>query len=305
LSTPKQVSSEETQQLLRTVEMFEAITQAEPGDYQSLEILKEAYAKLDRKDDTLAISLKLADAYEKQGQVFKAILECEGILQDYPQHPEISRRLEELEAQAKSAVSASPQAPQPEPEPVLAPVPVTKSPLMPAVPQTVIQQAEDGDRMLLEVMVAEKLAKADALQPLLAKLKTMRSTPQTERKTPLSLAQLAVNEELVKLEDVLAVMLNKSALPYIPLANYDTERDIACLLPLDLCWQFCLVPFDQISRCVLVATANPFLPAARRAVEAALRLNLFWYVAAPSEIALTLRRAHRLEAATKPTVAAS
>ena len=35
-------------QLLQTVEMFEAVTQANPDDYQSLEILKEAYFKIGR-----------------------------------------------------------------------------------------------------------------------------------------------------------------------------------------------------------------------------------------------------------------
>src|ERR1700690_3276020 len=57
------ISEEETQQLLRTVEMFEAITESQPTDYQSLEILKEAYTKLGRQPDSLRISRKLADAY--------------------------------------------------------------------------------------------------------------------------------------------------------------------------------------------------------------------------------------------------
>ena len=41
----------EESQLLQTIEMFEVITQSQPQDYQSLEILKEAYTKLGREDD--------------------------------------------------------------------------------------------------------------------------------------------------------------------------------------------------------------------------------------------------------------
>lgn len=135
---------------------------------------------------------------------------------------------------------------------------------------------------------------------MLQQLKAMRSVPHPERGLPLSLAQLIINEQFAKQEDVLTVILNKSMLPYLPLANYDVDRETASLLPLELCWQFCLIPFDQISRCLLVATANPFQAAAKRTVEAALQANLFWYVAAPGDIVTALRRAHRLEASAKP-----
>ena len=41
-------TANEEAQLLQTIEMFEVITQSQPQDYQSLEILKEAYLKLNR-----------------------------------------------------------------------------------------------------------------------------------------------------------------------------------------------------------------------------------------------------------------
>ena len=42
------LSTSEEAQLAQTIEMFEVITQSQPQDYQSLEILKEAYFKLGR-----------------------------------------------------------------------------------------------------------------------------------------------------------------------------------------------------------------------------------------------------------------
>ena len=39
------LSEEEHSQIVQTIEMFEVILQTQPDDYQSLEILKEAYAK--------------------------------------------------------------------------------------------------------------------------------------------------------------------------------------------------------------------------------------------------------------------
>ena len=40
------LSEEEQSQILQTIEMFEVIIQTQPDDYQSLEILKEAYSKV-------------------------------------------------------------------------------------------------------------------------------------------------------------------------------------------------------------------------------------------------------------------
>ncbi len=49
------LSEEEHSQIVQTIEMFEVITQTQPDDYQSLEILKEAYQKVGRADDSLKI----------------------------------------------------------------------------------------------------------------------------------------------------------------------------------------------------------------------------------------------------------
>ena len=40
------LSEEEHSQIVQTIEMFEVITQTQPDDYQSLEILKDAYNKI-------------------------------------------------------------------------------------------------------------------------------------------------------------------------------------------------------------------------------------------------------------------
>lgn len=52
----------EKAQLLQTADMFEAVTRANPDDYQSLEILKEAYLKLGREDEVLRVSKQIARA---------------------------------------------------------------------------------------------------------------------------------------------------------------------------------------------------------------------------------------------------
>ena len=78
------LSPSEEAQLAQTIEMFEVITQSQPQDYQSLEILKEAYSKLNREKDVIGTSKRIAQAYVQMGQLSSAILEYETILQRYP-----------------------------------------------------------------------------------------------------------------------------------------------------------------------------------------------------------------------------
>src|SRR5215213_920165 len=96
----------EESQLLQTIEMFEVITQSQPQDYQSLEILKEAYAKLGRESEVVNTSKRIANAYVLMGQLSSAILEYESILQRYPDDPDSLAALGEIENKANSLNNA-------------------------------------------------------------------------------------------------------------------------------------------------------------------------------------------------------
>ena len=55
--------------------MFEVITQTQPDDYQSLEILKVAYQKLGKTPEAAKISRRLAEAYYNVGSFSLAMQE--------------------------------------------------------------------------------------------------------------------------------------------------------------------------------------------------------------------------------------
>src|SRR5438445_2699656 len=86
--------------------MFEAITQTQPDDYQSLEILKEAYQKVGRHDDSVRVSRKLAEAYFNSGSYTLALQECEVILLKEPNAPEILAMLGEIESRLQASGEA-------------------------------------------------------------------------------------------------------------------------------------------------------------------------------------------------------
>src|ERR1051325_10623766 len=96
------LSQGEEAQLAQTFEMFEVITQSQPHDYQSLEILKEAYSKLGRERDVIKTSKRIAEAYVQMGQFSSAILEYETILQRFPNDPDVQAALKKIESQSSN-----------------------------------------------------------------------------------------------------------------------------------------------------------------------------------------------------------
>src|SRR4051812_3900942 len=154
------VTSNEEAQLAQTIEMFEVITQSQPQDYQSLEILKEAYFKLGREDEVITTSKRIAQAYVAMGQLSSAILEYESILQRYPDDPDVLAALGEIESKANSissqpALGEAEEAPKAEPK-------ETKQPKkgVRAVPTEV----DDGRQAMQKLFVEGKIISATVFE---------------------------------------------------------------------------------------------------------------------------------------------
>src|ERR1044071_125634 len=149
------LSSSEEAQLAQTIEMFEVITQSQPQDYQSLEILKEAYFKLGREDEVINTSKRIAQAYVAMGQLSSAILEYESILQRYPDDPDVLAALGEIESKANS-ISTQPALGEAE-ETVKAPGTQSKSK---KGAQVVLGDVDDGRQAMQKLFVEGKVITA-------------------------------------------------------------------------------------------------------------------------------------------------
>src|SRR5271156_970062 len=98
----------EEAQLRQTIEMFEVITQSQPQDYQSLEILKEAYLKLNLEKEVVLTSKRIAQAYVLLGQLSSAILEYETILQRHPEDRDAMAAMAQIESKANNLTAPQP-----------------------------------------------------------------------------------------------------------------------------------------------------------------------------------------------------
>ena len=273
------LTSNEEAQLLQTIEMFEVITQSQPLDFQSLEILKEAYFKLGRPDDVVNTSKRIAQAYVQLGQLSSAILEYESILQRFPDDPDVQAALAEIETRANSF--ATPAAVQ---ETELS----DKSALgKKAREKKAPAEVDDGKLAMQKIFVDGKLISA-------AEFKTLWRTPdlhETPRAVSDPFIRILAEQGLVPLDTSLKLICERSRLGFLPLDRYDIDVELARSFPRDACQRWCMLPFDRMSKSVLVATANPFNKQAVWDLENATKNRLMWYVCPPVELQKAIQKA--------------
>ena len=298
------LSEEEHSQIVQTIEMFEVILQTQPDDYQSLEILKEAYAKVGRKDDSLKTSRRLAEAYFNSGSYTMAMQECEAILVKEPNAPEILAMLGDIETRLQKAGEKI----------------VTGGSKTGLIAQNGVNganglthgSAHDGALVdnqhgrhpaNLQDRGDEHLAKFLVMQQLFPEeevAKAMETTKQlnkdlTGQALGASLLDKLCRQETDKLDAAMSGLIDRTKFAYVPLEYYDVDRQIPRMLPDHLTLGRLFLPFDLISRTIMVACCNPFDAAGRDAVQQSLDYTVTWYLARPGSIVKALQDVYRLE----------
>jgi tetratricopeptide (TPR) repeat protein len=292
------LSEDEHNQIAQTIAMFEAITQTQPDDYQSLEILKEAYHKVGRHDEALRASRKLAEAYYTSGSYTLALQEYESILVKQPNAPEILAMLGEIEARLQASGEA-----------------IVKESAGGLIERTtradegslidvdlgqdrhfgrVANLRERGDDHLAKFLIVQQLFTEDEVNAALENVK-QANKDLTGKSMAISLLDELCKQDANRLEAVLSALIDRTKFAYVPLEYYDTDRQVAPMLPDYLTLGRLFVPFDLVSRTMMVACCNPFDSAGREAVQQSLDYTVAWYLAKPSAISKSLQSIYRLD----------
>jgi hypothetical protein len=280
------LTTSEAAQLSQTIEMFEVITQSQPQDYQSLEILKEAYSKLGREKDVIGTSKRIAQAYVQLGQLSSAILEYETVLQRFPDDLDVQNALREIETKANNLAAA----------------PVVSE--MPSAPRSVNGHArgaksaggksapaeiDDGRASMRKLFVDSKLISTGDFDLCW----TTPDISEPPRGVIDPFIMVLADKGIVPSEKSLKLLAEKSRLAYLPLNKYDIDLDLVRTFPADICRRWAVLPFDRMSKTIFVATANPFNRQAAKELGDTTKNRLLFYLTQPSEIVSNLRKAFR------------
>jgi Type II secretion system (T2SS), protein E, N-terminal domain len=289
------LSEEEHSQIVQTIEMFEVITQTQPDDYQSLEILKEAYQKVGRGADSLKTSRRLAEAYFGAGSYTLAMQECEVILLKEPNAPEILAMLGDIEARLQAAGHTI--ATTGSKSGLIAPNKngAHDGGLVDLQHGKNAQCSQDrGDEHLAKFLVMQQLFTEDQVTKAVETVKHLNKD-LSGQSLAASLLDKLCRQDTDKVDQSLSGLIDRTKFAYVPLEYYDIDRQIARMLPDHLTLGRLFVPFDLISRTIMVACCNPFDAAGREAVQQSLDYTVTWYLARPDAIIKALQDIYRLE----------
>jgi tetratricopeptide (TPR) repeat protein len=298
------LSEEEHSQIVQTIEMFEVILQTQPDDYQSLEILKEAYAKVGRAADSLKTSRRLAEAYFNSGSYTLAMQECEVILLKEPNAPEILAMLGDIETRLQAAghqiaTGGSKNG-------LIASAGVNgvngliqggaqEGALMDLQAGRHAQNLQDrGDEHLAKFLVMQQLCSEDEVAKAMETVRELNKN-LTGQALAASLLDKICRQDVDKLDSALSGLIDRTKFAYVPLEYYDVDRQIPRMLPDNLTLGRLFLPFDLISRTIMIACCNPFDAAGRDAVQQSLDYTVTWYLARPGAIIKSLQEVYRLE----------
>jgi len=262
--------------------MFEVIVQSQPNDCQSLEILKEAYSKLGREPDVIKTSKRIAQAYMQTGQLSSAILEFETVLQRRPDDVEVQTALREIESKASNAGMESAGA-----EPAV--LTLAQESAKPVEKKTRLAEVDDGREAMRKIFVDSKAITAGDFD-LCWRTADLTTAP-TDAVQPF--IHVLQERGILPISKSLLMLSEKSRMAHLPLDKYDVDIDLTRGFPAEVCRRWCVLPFDRMSKAILVATANPFNKQAVKELSATTSHRLVWYLVAPSDLLLNIRKAFR------------
>ena len=295
----KNMATKEEEQIQQTIAMFEEAVRANPTDCQSLEILKEAYEKVGRRKESLQTMRQLADAYMQLAQYSSAMIEYAAILQEEPESSEIKELMRKAEEQMQETLKhGAPRnmgSVQSARVGGLVETPATSQPSFPSLSMPVL--GDDGNDPLAKFLIQHKLATVDAVHSALAKVRRANKSRQIsgEQEINDSLIGELVFSGVAELETLLGTIISRQKIAYIPLEHYDIDRQIVKMFPDQMTLGRLIVPFDLVSRTIMIATVNPLDASGKTAVQRMVDYHTQWYLCSPEALTKALRDAYRLE----------
>ena len=105
--------------------------------------------------------------------------------------------------------------------------------------------------------------------------------------------QVISDKALIAAQVALKMLSDRARMACLPLDRYEIDIELARTFPAETCRRWCVLPFDRMSKSVLVATTNPFNQQAAKELAEATNNRLLWYLVTPAELVKNLRKVFR------------
>ena len=287
---------------MQTIEMFGVIVQASPHDAQSLEILKDAFVRIGQVPEAIEAAKKLAGIFTEAEQYARAVKEYEYVLDNDPANVEAMAALGEVEEKLRAAKETGVVADGDETVTAKNTQLIATGNTMKVATRSAASVAaitkmlvDDGNDALVKFLLLHRIAPEEVV-----KASNERVAKKNKDLAPNTMAHSLLDEVVrragLDLETTLCSIVDRSKLAYIPLEYYEVDRQVVKMLPDSLTLGRLIVPFDVMSRTLMVAMANPFDALGKEAVQKLLDFNIQWHIASPLAITKVLAEVYRVSA---------
>jgi hypothetical protein len=153
---------------------------------------------------------------------------------------------------------------------------------------------DHGDEHLAKFLVMQQLFSEEEVATAVETVKQLNKN-LVGQALAASLLDKICQQECDKMDAALSGLIDRTKFAYVPIEYYDVDRQIARMLPDHLTLGRLFLPFDLISRTIMIACCNPFDAAGRDAVQQSLDYTVTWYLARPGAIIKALQDVYRLD----------
>jgi hypothetical protein len=295
---PRTSTPSDAEQVIEAVSFFEQMLQTMPDDRVSLEVLSQAYEQANDAAKACNLLARLARVIERDHDVDAARL-LQPRLVRYAGQADTDTALEQLTrflARSQPAASPAPEKTgQAAGDIATATLAVEALRLIngPAERRAIVAQELDFAWMLHEQGLLSEDQYASVVNDITDL--SASATPQ-----PVSVLHLYHDRQLPNIDRVIAFAVEKSGLPLLPLTAFEPQAAAYELIPLDYLVIKGVLPFELMSRDLLVGTLNPLNEKLRTELENLTGRRCHLYLIQPSDFDATLDKIRKQAQGVEP-----
>ncbi|OAI42139.1 hypothetical protein AYO41_04740 [Verrucomicrobia bacterium SCGC AG-212-E04] len=155
---------------------------------------------------------------------------------------------------------------------------------------------EDGSEQFARYLVHHRIVADKVSMAALTNMRAINKKIIPGSQPAASLLEQITKAGGPKVDQILSGLIDATKLGYVSLEHYDIDRSIVRMLPETLTMGRLVIPFDIVSRTLMVAFCNPFDSAAKEATHTSLDYHIQWYLAKPLAMMRVLKDVYRLDA---------
>jgi len=217
---------------------FKSLLEVMPEDLLALESLFEAYLNEGDRENALHYLERLVQVLLKENERGIAVQLHEKLIHQLANFPEFSQVVEQLEPLLRSDAVVP-----------LSPAPAASPPVLRT--KTDIQ---------VELALAWKLFQAGELlqEDYSRVVQDLTDLSMRKSNEPVTVLHALQDRSFKNIDKIMNYLSKQSGKPIIALSNFEIQRNVYTLLPLDLMAHWGAIVFDMLGSDLLVAVLNPF-----------------------------------------------